>query len=433
MKKDNTQWLDILKEKVNSYEGEKPAASWEDMRARMLAAGGSVTDSPDSQKDNIFTASRLHNTRRWWAAAAACLAALVAGGILLNHKQDAVIPAESIAGAEEKIEVVTDGQAAAPSDLLAEAGEETARAAGAHSDAGKAMSAAASSQATGNTPVEISSDAVPGQSDAAETLGSEDSGQEMTAEDKADTAADDAAGNQQGKTDAVQNASTPRQTSQYAFAEPQKKHSSGRFSVGVNGQFGNGDANNNNMAYSYTQHGPAGYSKDSPYGSMTFAMAVARTEYHYAAPISFGVSFRYDMPSGIYAESGLRFTQYLTTVTPSGAKQALLYAGVPVGLGYNLFSTDNIGVYASGYYMPAKCIAGRESTNYPTNSTNRDDIPLQHSAGISAGADYTVWNMISIYAEPTLSYYFKSENAPVTIFTENPFYFTLNVGARFNF
>ncbi|MBP9986381.1 MAG: hypothetical protein KBT44_00460, partial [Bacteroidales bacterium] len=118
MKKDNTQWLDILKEKVNSYEGEKPAASWEDMRARMLAAGGSVTDSPDIQKDNIFTASRLHNTRRWWAAAAACLAALVTGGIFLDRKQDAVIPAESIAGAEEKIEVVTDGQAAAPSDLL---------------------------------------------------------------------------------------------------------------------------------------------------------------------------------------------------------------------------------------------------------------------------------------------------------------------------
>ncbi len=405
MKKDNTQWIDILKEKVDSYEGEKPAASWEDMRDRMLAA------------------DRRVNMRKWWVtAAAACLTALVAGGIFLNQKQNAALPEESFADADEKIEVVTSNQTAAPAELLAEVPEENAQIAGAHSGAAK----------TAGSPVEMPSDAVSepsaqaGPSDAAGSSDSAEPGQETdseetSAEDNAESVTNDAAVKQQGK------------TSQFAFAEPQKKQRGGRFSIGVNGQFGNGDANNSKLAsYSQAPHVPS-VPKDNPYGSLTFAMAVARTEYHHAAPISFGVSFRYDMPSGIYAESGLRFTQFLTTVTPSGAKQALLYAGVPVGLGYNLFSNDNIGVYASGYYMPAKCIAGRESTNYPTNSTNRNDIPLQHSAGISAGADYTVWNMISIYAEPTLSYYFKSENAPVTIFTENPFYFTLNVGARFNF
>lgn len=413
MKKDNTQWLDILKEKVESYEGEKPAASWDEMRAMMLTAGGDTTNLGNKRF------STLHNTRKWWIAAAACLAALAAGGIFLNRNQDTVLPAESIAENEDRVEVVTDGHDGAPEELLA--------------DAPAKISVLSSSVTIEETHVEIPSDTDSEPPVSAETSDSGEPGQNMNDADMEDSASDAAAEMPQDKTGAVQNASTTRQTNQFAFAEPQKKQRGGKFSVGINGQFGNGDANSSEIAaHSIVPQVPT-VSKDTPYGSMTFAMAVARTEYHHAAPVSFGVSFRYDMPSGIYAESGLRFTQLLTMVTPSGAKQALLYAGIPVGLGYNLFSTGNLGVYASGYYMPAKCIAGRESTSYPTNSTNRKDVPLQHSAGISAGADYTVWNMISIYAEPTLSYYFKSENAPMTIFTENPFYLTLNLGARFNF
>lgn len=418
-KSDGEEWVDILKEKVGSYAGEKPSASWEEMQARMLAAGKGAGKGAGRTLKADGLGSAHNNSRRFWtAAAAACLAAVVAGGIFLGRQQDAPELAESSETAAQQ-ETAVETVSVIPSESevqVAEAVQDVNMQTASERTSGKASLSAARNEAAENiSPASDIAD-----TGTEETVASE----EPDSTDKQPAAAGDA----DVKTSSAP-ADSGRSTDRYAFAEPQKRQKSGRFSVGVNGQFRNGsEPSGAHFAPTYSN-----VSTDGEYYAMTFAMAVARTEYHHAAPISFGFAVRYDMPSGLYVESGVRFTQYLTTVTPSGAKQALLYTGIPVGVGYNLYENGNLGVYASGFYMPAKCIAGLESPTYPTNSTSRRDIPIQHSAGISAGADYTVWNRISLYAEPSLSYYFKNELAPVTIFTENPWYFTLNLGARFNF
>ena len=82
--------------------------------------------------------------------------------------------------------------------------------------------------------------------------------------------------------------------------------------------------------------------------------------------------------------------------------------------------------------MPSKCVWGRAGTSYPANISNIGDIPVLWSAGIAPGLQYNFGDLVGIFAEPTLSYYFKNEKAPQTLYKEQPFYFTLNIGVRFN-
>ena len=161
-------------------------------------------------------------------------------------------------------------------------------------------------------------------------------------------------------------------------------------------------------------------------------MGSPELNYHYTAPVSGGISLRYHLTNQFYAETGLRFTYLRTWVSPTGAHQNLLYAGIPVGLGYKFLNTTHFDLYGSVYGMASKCIMGRESTNFPSNYTKLGEIPVMFSAGIAPGAEYRFNNLIGIYAEPTLSWYFKNDKAPQTLYKENPLYFTLNIGLRFN-
>ena len=141
------------------------------------------------------------------------------------------------------------------------------------------------------------------------------------------------------------------------------------------------------------------------YGKKYCSFGAPEVHYQYYAPVSAGLSLRYDFTDRLYAETGLRFTYLTTSVTPSGAHQDLLYAGIPLGIGCRI----------AGF-----------------NISDIRDIPIMWSAGVAPGIQYNFGPLLGIYAEPTLSYYFKNDNAPQTLYKEKPFYFTLNIGVRFN-
>ncbi|MBQ7253960.1 MAG: hypothetical protein IJS30_04735 [Bacteroidales bacterium] len=216
------------------------------------------------------------------------------------------------------------------------------------------------------------------------------------------------------------------------FAEPVKpiKKQLRRFSVGASGflasnGIGNGNSNSRNMPadmVTYTDRN----------GKVFYSYSAPSVRYNHSAPISGGISLRYNFTPVFYAESGLRLTYLHTWISPSGAAQDLLYAGIPIGVGGNFVRLGNASFYASAYGMLSKCVMGHNSAGFPSNYSQLSDIPLMWSAGASIGAAYNITRTFGLFAEPTVSYYFPTSNAPQTIYKENPWYFTLNLGVRFN-
>ena len=202
-----------------------------------------------------------------------------------------------------------------------------------------------------------------------------------------------------------------------------------RFSVGASGILA-ANSSKTSTKRAISQNGIA-VTADK-YGKKYYSFGAPEIHYEYSAPVSAGISLRYDITNRLYAETGLRFTYLTTRVTPSEARQDLLFAGIPVGIGCRIASFGNLDLYGSAYGMPAKCVWGREGTSFPANISGIRDIPILWSAGVAPGVQYNFGSLVGIYAEPTLSYYFKNEDAPQTLYKENPFYFTLNIGVRFN-
>ena len=61
-----------------------------------------------------------------------------------------------------------------------------------------------------------------------------------------------------------------------------------------------------------------------------------------------------------------------------------------------------------------------------------DASPWQFSFNVGAGAEYKLTNYVSLYAEPSLGYYFKDGSATPTIYQDHPLIFNLSFGLRFN-
>ena len=138
--------------------------------------------------------------------------------------------------------------------------------------------------------------------------------------------------------------------------------------------------------------------------------------------------------------------------------QKLHFVGVPVALAYSLWSPGRFNVYLSGgalaytlwnpgrfnIYLSAggeieKVVKGSRSTlSMTSNMADRkvrqdvEEKPWQISIGGSAGVQFSITKLLSVYAEPGVAYYFDNKSSLPTIYQEKPFNFNLNMGLRFN-
>lgn len=464
MKNDNMKkdWTDLLREKLENYAPQVPEGSFEELKKKMLAAGAAAGAGAGTGAGKSVPMKRKGLR---WIAAAASLAAVVAGGALLlrnggktgtdTAKNDAVAVVESApedksVASEEAIAVNGSDLAANDSDLseaVAVNGSNLAEAVAANKNTPANAAPAAPSKgnsARSNKPVKqavsepitvIESKPEDVLADAGNVGGSQadnisDSNTENTAAAQNEPTVSSQNSNTVSaqpadKSDTVRDIYNIKDEPSESKTEPVSRQLK-RFSLGASGILAanagsNGKAAPNQLAYEVDMYGNKYHSMGSP-----------ELNYHYTAPVSGGISLRYHLTNQFYAETGLRFTYLRTWVSPTGAHQNLLYAGIPVGLGYKFLNTTHFDLYGSAYGMASKCIMGRESTNFPSNYTKLGEIPVMFSAGIAPGAEYRFNNLIGIYAEPTLSWYFKNDKAPQTLYKENPLYFTLNLGLRFN-
>lgn len=117
--------------------------------------------------------------------------------------------------------------------------------------------------------------------------------------------------------------------------------------------------------------------------------------------------------------------------------QHLHYLGIPLQFAFNIL--DNaFGLYVSAGGGLEKGLAGVQYSHvYDKDGEQISSIKLTQSvagvqpyASFQIGASYRISEHLKVYIEPSLSYYFDT-NQPISVRTKRPLYFGLGAGFRF--
>lgn len=165
---------------------------------------------------------------------------------------------------------------------------------------------------------------------------------------------------------------------------------------------------------------------------------------HYQ-PVSVGLAVSLGLSRNLSVESGVNYSCLVSDMS-SGTddnrydiRQTLHYIGVPLRLRLSFWRPGNFDFYLSAGGEVEKCVYGTSSTTYVVGSSARSTVgeklvvdPLQWSLGASAGIGYRFSELIGIYLEPGISYYFDNGSFVETVYRERPLNFSLGLGLRFN-
>ena len=183
-------------------------------------------------------------------------------------------------------------------------------------------------------------------------------------------------------------------------------------------------------------------------GMMLVNRGVGEARFTHHMPIRVGVSVDWQLDGHWFVESGLTYTRLNSSIrfgdskNYSSAAQKLDYVGIPLNLKYKAYGTASMGLYASAGVSIDKCVSARHAGSYRFSGTGgsgsvnlgtdrHDELPWQFSANVALGAAYIVSPLVSIYAEPGLSWYPDDGSSLNTIYKERPLNFTMNIGLRF--
>ena len=157
-------------------------------------------------------------------------------------------------------------------------------------------------------------------------------------------------------------------------------------------------------------------------------------------PFSFGLTARKSLGKYVGVESGLIYTCLSSQYKWSGydVHQSLHYVGIPVNMSVYLWHANpNWRIYLSGGAMAEKGLRGiyrqemRMGNEHRTTTVKRSAIDgMQWSLNGALGVIYRLEKGFGIYLEPRVGYSFDC-NQPVSIRTEWPVYFGINVGLNY--
>ena len=160
-------------------------------------------------------------------------------------------------------------------------------------------------------------------------------------------------------------------------------------------------------------------------------------------PFSFGLTARKNLGKRGGVESGLVYTYLASRFkwsewTGYEVQQNLHYVGIPVNMVVYLWnSKPNWRIYLSGGFMVEKGLRAiyrqerqwRNETQTTTVKTSSID-GWQWSLNSALGVNYRLEKGWGVYFEPRVGYSFDC-NQPVSIRTESPVYFGVNLGLNF--
>ena len=163
------------------------------------------------------------------------------------------------------------------------------------------------------------------------------------------------------------------------------------------------------------------------------------TKLSHRPPLSLGVTARKSHGKHGAFESGLVYTCLVSHFEWSGhhVQQSLHYVGIPLNvIVYTGNFKSNWQVYISGGFMVEKGLRAvyRQEREIPSEhrvTTVRSHITgLQGSLNGALGVNYKLEKGWGLYFEPRLGYSFDCSQ-PVSIRTEYPFYFGINLGLNY--
>lgn len=155
---------------------------------------------------------------------------------------------------------------------------------------------------------------------------------------------------------------------------------------------------------------------------------------HHKLPVKGGLSLRYSLDDRWSVQTGVNYSYHSSEIEMGGEDidQQLHFIGVPVAVGYNVWSNRHVNVYLTAGGEVEKLVKGRRTVSY-TGQQRNEDVKMsrpQLSVQLSAGAEYRATRAVSLYIEPGVSYHFDNGSGVSTIYSDKPFEFGLSMGVR---
>ena len=192
----------------------------------------------------------------------------------------------------------------------------------------------------------------------------------------------------------------------------------------------------------FNPSGPSSNTSDSiAAGSRSVSYSQTDNGVKHHIPIRIGMSFRYYLNDRWNIQSGLTYSYLVTDITQYSyqKKQRLHYIGIPIQIGYHIWSSKHFKSYVSAGGQVEKLVSGNLTTHFSDNSSFQNatteyvnDKRLLFSALASIGAEYTLTPKLSLYVEPGIHYYFKNGNGLQTYYNDQPLNFNVTIGFRFH-
>ena len=171
------------------------------------------------------------------------------------------------------------------------------------------------------------------------------------------------------------------------------------------------------------------------------------TQTTYGIPVSAGLGVKVHFTPRWALSAGLNYTlltsrfdgQYTEVAQGSiisqqsaKVKNQQHYIGIPVNAYYNILNRDYINFYAYAGGTVEKCIYNKYLLQTSPVINHTDKVKgVQFSANVGIGVEFLVGQHVGIYIDPSLRYYFKS-NQPKSIRTAQPLMLGFEAGLRFN-
>lgn len=163
---------------------------------------------------------------------------------------------------------------------------------------------------------------------------------------------------------------------------------------------------------------------------------------NYGIPVSVGAGIKYGITENFSVSAGIDYS-YLTrsftgTYSPAGEtpvsgeiNHSMRYAGIPVGIYYNLLNSGSVHFYLTGVGEAEWCLGNSYNIRGAGKTVSEKVSGAQFSAGGGFGVEFSVSKLLSIYVDPTVRYYFDAGH-PGNIRREKPLMLNFNAGLRFN-
>ena len=162
-------------------------------------------------------------------------------------------------------------------------------------------------------------------------------------------------------------------------------------------------------------------------------------------PVSVGLNVRKYLTPRLGVETGLVYSYLRSQAQIEGAfgyqyTQKVHYLGIPLSLTYSVLDRKRLDFYFIGGVMVEKAISATGQVDV-FNGTTRVSSATNHlsangvlgSVHVGTGFGYNFVDRLGLYVEPSVNYYFRNDNQPITYRTANRWNINIRMGLRYNF